>query len=143
MAYYYARRARPVERRDISPPRVRHEGIKKTVIVNFADLCLSMHRRPEHVMSFLEAELRTTGSLDSYHKLKLNGRFVPKNLEEILMRYADKYVISYYCDSQNTSLVKHSGEVFISCNKCLRTCNIGLLISSASGKLRMRIIIFV
>ena len=42
-------------------------------------------------MSFLEAELRTTGSLDSYHKLKLNGRFVPKNLDEILERYAGKF----------------------------------------------------
>ncbi|GJS83648.1 eukaryotic translation initiation factor 2 subunit beta [Tanacetum coccineum] len=118
MAYYYPQRARRVERRDMSPPRVRHEGIKKTAIVNFKELCQAMHRKPEHVMTFLEAELGTTGSLDSYHKLELNGRFVPKNLEGILKRYADKYVICYSCESENTSLVKHSGALFVRCRRC-------------------------
>ncbi|GJT01385.1 RNA-directed DNA polymerase, eukaryota, partial [Tanacetum coccineum] len=108
------KRARRVERRYMSPPRVRHEGIKKTAIVNFKDLCQA---KPEHVMTFLEAELGTTGSLDSYHKLELNGRFVPKNLEGILKRYTDKYVICYSCNSENTSLVKHDGAMFVKCKR--------------------------
>ncbi|PWA92249.1 eukaryotic translation initiation factor 2 subunit beta [Artemisia annua] len=102
----------------MSPPRVRHEGIKKTVIVNFADLCQSMNRRPEHVMRFLLLVLGTTGSLDSYKKLEVNGRFVPKNLEWIMKEYADNFVICKCCNSKNTSLLKDSGAVFIRCKRC-------------------------
>ncbi|KAJ0662752.1 putative protein kinase NEK family [Helianthus annuus] len=45
-------------------PQVLREGTKKTVFVNFMDLYKSMHRQPEHVMTFLLAELGTSGSLD-------------------------------------------------------------------------------
>ncbi|PWA37415.1 Eukaryotic translation initiation factor 2 subunit beta [Artemisia annua] len=92
MEYSYARVTR-VKTRAMSPPRVRHEGIKKTVVVNFADLCQFMNRRPEHVMRFLLAKLGTTGSLDSYKKLEVNGRFVPKNLEGIMKQYAAKTLL--------------------------------------------------
>ncbi|PWA35672.1 Translation initiation factor IF2/IF5 [Artemisia annua] len=81
----------------------------------------SMHRKPEHVMTFLEAELGTNGSLDSYHKLEVNGRFVPKNLEGALKRYADEYVTcrGYWCQSPNsTVLSKEDGIWCVRCKKC-------------------------
>ncbi|CAL9040760.1 unnamed protein product [Musa banksii] len=69
------------------PPQVLREGTKKTVFVNFMDLCKTMHRQHEHVMNFLLAEMGTNGSLDGQQRLVVKGRFAPKNFEGILRRY--------------------------------------------------------
>uniref|UniRef100_A0A175YLC7 Eukaryotic translation initiation factor 2 subunit beta n=1 Tax=Daucus carota subsp. sativus TaxID=79200 RepID=A0A175YLC7_DAUCS len=69
------------------PPQVLREGTKKTVFVNFMDLCRAMHRQPDHVMTFLLAEMGTSGSLDGQQRLVVKGRFAPKNFEGILRRY--------------------------------------------------------
>lgn len=52
-----------------------------------------MHRQPEHVMTFLLAEMGTSGSLDGQQRLVVKGRFAPKNFEGILRRYVSKYFI--------------------------------------------------
>lgn len=44
-------------------PQVLREGTKKTVFVNFAELAKAMHRAPEHVITFLLAELGAPFSL--------------------------------------------------------------------------------
>ncbi|KAL3826204.1 hypothetical protein ACJIZ3_022233 [Penstemon smallii] len=54
----------------MKPPQVFREGTKKTVFVNFMDLCTTMHRQPEHVMMFLLAEMGTSGSLDGQQSAK-------------------------------------------------------------------------
>lgn len=53
----------------------------------------SMHRQPDHVMTFLLAELGTSGSLDGQQRLVVKGRFAPKNFEGILRRYVSKYFL--------------------------------------------------
>lgn len=50
-----------------------------------------MHRQPEHVMTFLLAEMGTSGSLDGQQRLVVKGRFAPKNFEGILRRYISKF----------------------------------------------------
>ncbi|KAK3188548.1 hypothetical protein Dsin_028109 [Dipteronia sinensis] len=74
------------------PPQVLREGTKKTVFVNFMDLCKTMHRNADHVQAFLLAELGTSGSLDGQQRLVVKGRFAPKNFEGILRRYVSKYL---------------------------------------------------
>ncbi|KAL5991349.1 hypothetical protein ACLOJK_012256 [Asimina triloba] len=59
------------------PPQVLREGTKKTVFVNLMDLCKTMHRQPEHVMTFLLAEMGTSGSLDGQQRLVIKGRIPP------------------------------------------------------------------
>merc|ERR1711977_8456 len=49
----------------MKPPQVFREGTKKVVLVNFPEICQSMNRQPEHVLSFMLAELGTSGSLDA------------------------------------------------------------------------------
>ena len=49
-------------------------------------------------MTFLLAELGTSGSLDGQQRLVVKGRFAPKNFEGILRRYVSKYLLgSIYC----------------------------------------------
>ncbi|KAD6119932.1 hypothetical protein E3N88_11203 [Mikania micrantha] len=100
------------------PPQVLREGTKKTVFVNFMDLCKSMHRQPEHVMTFLLAELGTSGSLDGQQRLVVKGRFAPKNFEGILRRYVNEYVICNGCKSPDTILQKENRLFFLRCEKC-------------------------
>lgn len=100
------------------PPQVLREGTKKTVFVNFMDLCKTMHRQPEHVMAFLLAELGTSGSLDGQQILVVKGRFAPKNFEGILRRYVNDYVICNMCKSPDTILSKENRLFFLRCEQC-------------------------
>ncbi|KAL1189062.1 Eukaryotic translation initiation factor 2 subunit beta [Cardamine amara subsp. amara] len=100
------------------PPQVLREGTKKTVFVNFMDLCKTMHRQPDHVMLFLLAELGTSGSLDGQQRLVVKGRFAPKNFEGILRRYITEYVICLGCKSPDTILSKENRLFFLRCEKC-------------------------
>ncbi|XP_023635957.1 eukaryotic translation initiation factor 2 subunit beta isoform X1 [Capsella rubella] len=100
------------------PPQVLREGTKKTVFVNFMDLCKTMHRQPDHVMTFLLAELGTSGSLDGQQRLVVKGRFAPKNFEGILRRYITEYVICLGCKSPDTILTKENRLFFLRCEKC-------------------------
>ncbi|XP_011041776.1 PREDICTED: eukaryotic translation initiation factor 2 subunit beta-like isoform X2 [Populus euphratica] len=100
------------------PPQVLREGTKKTVFVNFMDLCRTMHRQADHVMAFLLAELGTSGSLDGQQRLVVKGRFAPKNFEGILRRYINEYVICLGCKSPDTILSKENRLFFLRCEKC-------------------------
>ncbi|XP_059641904.1 eukaryotic translation initiation factor 2 subunit beta-like [Cornus florida] len=100
------------------PPQVLREGTKKTVFVNFMDLCKTMHRQPEHVMTFLLAEMGTSGSLDGQQRLVVKGRFAPKNFEGILRRYVNEYVICNGCKSPDTILTKENRLFFLKCEQC-------------------------
>ncbi|XP_028780851.1 eukaryotic translation initiation factor 2 subunit beta [Neltuma alba] len=102
----------------IRPPQVLREGTKKTVFVNFMDICKTMHRQPDHVMAFLLAELGTSGSLDGQQRLVVKGRFAPKNFEGILRRYINEYVICIGCKSPDTILSKENRLFFLRCEKC-------------------------
>uniref|UniRef100_A0A0E0EG89 Eukaryotic translation initiation factor 2 subunit beta n=1 Tax=Oryza meridionalis TaxID=40149 RepID=A0A0E0EG89_9ORYZ len=100
------------------PPQILREGTKKTVFVNFMDLCKTMHRQPEHVMMFLLAEMGTSGSLDGQQRLVIKGRFAPKNFEAILRRYINEYVICNGCKSPDTILSKENRLFFLRCEQC-------------------------
>ncbi|KAF3503415.1 hypothetical protein F2Q69_00044397 [Brassica cretica] len=105
------------------PPQVLREGTKKTVFVNFMDLCKTMHRQPDHVMNFLLAELGTSGSLDGQQRLVVKGRFAPKNFEGILRRYVTEYVICLGCKSPDTILSKENRLFFLRCEKEAYLCS--------------------
>ncbi|XP_024377588.1 eukaryotic translation initiation factor 2 subunit beta [Physcomitrium patens] len=100
------------------PPQVLREGTKKTVFANFMDLCKTLHRQPEHVMTFLLAELGTSGSLDGQQRLVVKGRFAPKVFEGILRRYVNEYVMCNGCKSPDTILTKENRLFFLRCEQC-------------------------
>ncbi|KAE9456708.1 hypothetical protein C3L33_11397, partial [Rhododendron williamsianum] len=57
----------------------------------FFSFCSRIHRQPERVMTFLLAELGTSGSLDGLQRLVVKVRFAPKIFEGILRRYGSKF----------------------------------------------------
>lgn len=106
------------KRYTIAPPQILREGVRKSIFANVADICKRMHRQPEHVISFLFAEMGTTGSVDGSGRLVIKGRFQPKQVENVLRRYIVEYVTCKTCKSPDTLLTKENRIFFMSCESC-------------------------
>lgn len=91
---------------------------KKTIWVNFQNTCKNMHRSPEHFITFVLSELGTTGQLDGNKRLVVNGRFNPRQLENVEKNYIEEYIICKTCKAFDTILKKENRLFFIVCNMC-------------------------
>ncbi|CAG8590459.1 9747_t:CDS:2, partial [Scutellospora calospora] len=115
------------KRYTIVPPSVHREGNKKTIFANVSDICKRMHRQPEHVIQFLFAELGTSGSIDGSQRLVIRGRFVQKQIENVLRRYIVEYVTCKTCKSPDTILTKENRIFFQQCESCGSTRSVSAI----------------
>merc|ERR1712238_118826 len=108
------------KRRNMKPPQLTRVGTKKTLWVNYQEICSMMQRPPEHVFQFFMAELGTEGSIDGSQRLVIRGKYVPKYIESLLRKYIVEYVTCQMCRSPNTELVKDSSTrlQFCKCKDC-------------------------
>jgi len=106
------------KRYTIAPPQILRDGNKKSVFANITDICRRMHRQPEHVIAFMLAEMGTTGSVDGSGRLVIKGRFMQKQIENVLRRYIVEYVTCKTCKSPETILTKENRIYFMSCESC-------------------------
>eukprot|EP00558_Chaetoceros_sp_UNC1202_P010711 CAMPEP_0197238106 /NCGR_PEP_ID=MMETSP1429-20130617/4706_1 /TAXON_ID=49237 /ORGANISM="Chaetoceros sp., Strain UNC1202" /LENGTH=250 /DNA_ID=CAMNT_0042697207 /DNA_START=71 /DNA_END=823 /DNA_ORIENTATION=+ len=108
------------KRRNMKPPQLTRVGTKKTLWVNFQEICTMMQRPPEHVYQFFMAELGTEGSIDGSQRLVIRGKYVPKYIESLLRKYIVEYVTCQMCRSPNTELTKDSSTrlQFVNCKDC-------------------------
>jgi len=74
----------------IPPPQCLREGNKKTIFANIAEISKRMKRSEEHVTSYLFTELGTSGSTDGSRRLVIKGKFLQKQIENVLRRYIGK-----------------------------------------------------
>jgi translation initiation factor 2 subunit 2 len=108
------------KRHTMKPPQLMRVGTKKTLWVNFQEICQMMHRNPEHVLQFTLSELGTEGSIDGNQRLVIRGRYVPKYIESLLRKYITEYVSCQMCRSPNTTLTRDSVSrlYFVHCQDC-------------------------
>mmetsp|Transcript_48335 Transcript_48335/g.72069 ORF Transcript_48335/g.72069 Transcript_48335/m.72069 type:complete len:229 (-) Transcript_48335:138-824(-) len=108
------------KRRNIKPPQLTLMSSKKTLWINFQEICTMMQRPPEHVYQFFMAELGTEGSIDGNQRLVIRGKYVPKYIESLLRKYVVEYVTCEMCRSPNTDLEKDSSTrlFFCKCRDC-------------------------
>jgi translation initiation factor 2 subunit 2 len=104
----------------LKPPQLTKLGTRKTVWNNFQETCTVLRRTPDHVRSFIVAELGTEGTLDGNEHLVLRGKFVPKYIESLLRKYIVQYATCKTCRSANTTLIKDSVSRlhFMHCQDC-------------------------
>lgn len=104
----------------MKPPQLMRVGTKKTLWVNFQEICTMMRRNSDHVFQFMMAELGTEGSIDGNKRLVIRGKFVPKYIESLLRKYIGEYVACQMCRSFNTTLARDSVSrlYFVSCQDC-------------------------
>ena len=108
------------KKRNIKPPQLTLLSSKKTLWVNFQEICTMMQRSPEHVFQFFVTELGTEGSIDGNQRLVIRGKYVPKYIESLLRKYVVEYVTCEMCRSPNTDLKKDGASrlYFCHCRDC-------------------------
>jgi translation initiation factor 2 subunit 2 len=106
------------KRTRIKPPHLTLLSSKKTLWVNFQEICTMMGRDPNHVYQFFMAELGTEGSIDGNQRLIIRGKYVSKYIESLLRKYVVEYVTCEMCRSPRTELVKDPASRLFFCN-CL------------------------
>jgi translation initiation factor 2 subunit 2 len=104
------------KRTRIKPPQLQLLSSKKTLWINFQEICSMMQRDPQHVYQFFMAELGTEGSIDGNQRLIIRGKYVAKYIESLLRKYVVEYVTCEMCRSPNTDLVKDQGSRLYFCN---------------------------
>ena len=108
----------------MKPPLVAKAGAKKTSFANFIEICKLLHREPKHLLTFLVAELGTSGSIDGNNQLIIKGRFQQKQIETVLKRYIKEYVTCHTCHSPSTILQKDNRLFFLQCETCGSRCSV-------------------
>jgi translation initiation factor 2 subunit 2 len=108
------------KKRNIKPPQLTLLSSKKTLWINFQEICSMMQRSPDHVYAFFMAELGTEGSIDGNQRLIIRGKYVPKYIESLLRKYVVEYVTCEMCRSPNTELKKDPSTrlYMLHCNDC-------------------------
>jgi translation initiation factor 2 subunit 2 len=106
------------------PPQVVRVGTKKTAFANFTEIAKMLHRQPKHLLSFLFAELGTSGAIDGSNQLIMKGRFQQKHIENVLRRYIKEYVTCHTCRSPDTILNKETRLFFLQCMTCHSSCSV-------------------
>jgi translation initiation factor 2 subunit 2 len=104
------------KRRNIKPPQLTLLSSKKTLWINFQEICSMMQRPSDHVFQFFMAELGTEGSIDGNQRLVIRGKYVPKYIESLLRKYVVEYVTCVMCRSPNTDLERDSSSRLYFCN---------------------------
>lgn len=106
------------------PPQVLRVGTKKTSFANFIEICKMVHRQPRHMQAFILAELGTSGSVDANNQLIIKGRFMQKQIENVLRRYIREYLTCHTCRSPDTVLQKDTRLFFLQCESCGSRCSV-------------------
>ncbi|HMK46444.1 MAG TPA: translation initiation factor IF-2 subunit beta [Methanocella sp.] len=101
---------------EVPVARVRGEG-KKTLIVNFDDICDRLNRDPNLVAKYLLREIGTAGSRDD-GRMVLTGVFQAGQIDTVIRQFADAYVICNVCHLPDTKLVKEKRTIQFVCEAC-------------------------
>jgi len=92
------------------------EGVK-TIINNWVQIAETLHRRPEHMLKYVQKELATPGEI-----IKLSVVFGTKlnaaKLNEKIKQYADEFVFCRTCGKPETKLTKEANVTFVVCQAC-------------------------
>lgn len=106
------------EKKRFEVPKVKRqiEG-KKTIIVNFGDICSTIGRDPDAVARYILREMGTAGSRAD-GRLTLSGIFSTEELDSAIQKYVDQYVICKVCHLPDTILVREQRTEFLKCEAC-------------------------
>ena len=99
-------------------PELVRIGAKKSMWSNFQSFYDILHRKPDHLMTFLLNELSIEGSIDSNQHLLFKGLVRQKQIESLLKKYISEYVSCGSCRGLDTDLTKENRLYVIVCRAC-------------------------
>ncbi|AGO13018.1 AaceriAFL145Wp [[Ashbya] aceris (nom. inval.)] len=123
----------------IPPPVCQRDG-KKTIFANIQEISEKLQRSPEHLIQYLFAELGTSGSIDGQKRLVIKGKFLSKQMENVLRRYIMEYVTCKTCKSINTELKKEQSNrlFFLVCKSCGSTRSVSSIKTGFQATVKRR-----
>ena len=124
----------------ISPPKIKKDGPRKTVFINFIETCKKMNRKEDHLFSYITGELGTSASIQDCGGLVLKGRDLSKGIENILRKYIKEYVLCKTCKSAKTDLQKDSFSklLFIYCFRCFASRSVNGISKAYFAKMKRK-----
>ena len=127
-----------VSKLKIDELNIARDGLKKTVFVNLLRICKQVNRDIDQVALYIKTELGATCSLDSEKRLVIRGRYYPKQIKSVLLKYISEYVTCGTCPSNNTCIHKDPATRlnFKKCNSCGATSAVSVIKSGYSAVMR-------
>jgi len=114
----------------------RGNGIK-TNIMNMGDIARALKRPPEYTTKFCGTELGTQSKFDTAEgKSIVNGAHDPRDLQVLIDKFVEKYVLCPNCSLPEIDLVLKKGLVGCNCNACGYNGNLDNVHKLASFMLR-------
>jgi translation initiation factor 2 subunit 2 len=117
---------------------VAYVGTTRTSFTNFGEFCSIIKREEKHLLNYLLAELGTSGSLDINTRLIIKGRFSEKQIENVLRRYSQEYILCHSCKSPDTHLVKNERIFFLQCEECQSRVSVASIKSGFQAQVAKR-----
>ncbi|MCW1292087.1 MAG: translation initiation factor IF-2 subunit beta [Candidatus Rehaiarchaeum fermentans] len=106
-----------IEKGRFNPPGVRVETTSQKTFIYLNDFANYIKRPINHIFRFLLHEFLTSGSIEK-ERIMLTGRFQPKQVQEKLQLYLQKYVYCKVCSSPDTEMIKEDKIYVIKCLAC-------------------------
>ena len=84
---------------------------------NFQEIINILNRPGKEVLKFLSGQLGTAGSMEGSNAI-FNGKFTEEQVDDVLNRYIDSYVICPVCTRPDTDIQKSGNAYYLSCSAC-------------------------
>ena len=100
-------------------PKVRgHIQGNRTVISNFVQIAVLLHRDPKHMLKYVLRELATPGEIKKSGSVIIGSKVSASRVNEKIRQYAEEFVFCRECGKPDTKLIKEGNYTFIKCMAC-------------------------
>jgi translation initiation factor 2 subunit 2 len=89
----------------------------RSIWQNFQEIINVLNRPGKEILKFVSQQIGTAGNIEGSNAL-FNGKFNQEQVDEVLNRYIDSYVICPVCTRPDTEIKKESGAYYLVCSAC-------------------------
>jgi translation initiation factor 2 subunit 2 len=89
----------------------------RSIWQNFQEIINILNRPGKEVLKFVSGQLGTAGNMEGGNAL-FNGKFNTEQVNEVLNRYIDSYVICPVCTRPDTDIEKSRNVYLLVCSAC-------------------------
>ncbi len=107
----------------IPVPNVEPMGSKRTLLVNFVNICKAINRDKLDIQKYIQSELKTETSINIKSHLVCRGRYTSAMFQTVLRSYIKTWVECQACHSLHTSCIRdrNTSLYIMECNSCHAT----------------------